>query len=307
MNNKVKGSAALFVARVFSGLNVNAMGYLLPLWIAPMSCVTIRLVFGAVIFWLVSIFSKPESVTLGDKLKLLALGAFGIFGYMSLYALSISYTTPVKFAIFNAMQPLWVMVVSAVLYNKSIEGRKLTGLAIGFAGALLCILSQPFTGKASDTHIGNIFAVLSSVIYSVYLVLSARFVSHIASVTILKYTFTAAAVVALIVSYFTGFDARLFNDGIHYTPLLLLLYVLLFPTVLTYFLIPVGMKYLDSAVVALYGYVTLIVATSVSYIFGLDKFDPMILLSLLLIGVSIYWVGSGEKSKDERAKMKEQR
>ena len=124
---------------------------------------------------------------------------------------------------------------------------------------------------------------------------------------ILKYTFTAAAVVALIVSYFTGFDARLFNDGIHYTPLLLLLYVLLFPTVLTYFLIPVGMKYLDSAVVALYGYVTLIVATSVSYIFGLDKFDPMILLSLLLIGVSIYWVGSGEKSKDERAKMKEQR
>jgi drug/metabolite transporter (DMT)-like permease len=51
------------------------------------------------------------------------------------------------------------------------------------------------------------------------------------------------------------------------------------------------MKYLDSAVVALYGYVTLIVATSVSYIFGLDKFDPMILLSLLLIGVSIYWVG----------------
>ena len=239
MNNKVKGSAALFVARVFSGLNVNAMGYLLPLWIAPMSCVTIRLVFGAVIFWLVSIFSKPESVTLGDKLKLLALGAFGIFGYMSLYALSISYTTPVKFAIFNAMQPLWVMVVSAVLYNKSIEGRKLTGLAIGFAGALLCILSQPLMGKASDTHIGNILAVLSSVIYSVYLVLSARFVSHIASVTILKYTFTAAAVVALIVSYFTGFDARLFNDGIHYTPLLLLLYVLLFPTVLTYFLIPV--------------------------------------------------------------------
>ena len=167
MNNKVKGSAALFVARVFSGLNVNAMGYLLPLWIAPMSCVTIRLVFGAVIFWLVSIFSKPESVTLGDKLKLLALGAFGIFGYMSLYALSISYTTPVKFAIFNAMQPLWVMVVSAVLYNKSIEGRKLTGLAIGFAGALLCILSQPLMGKASDTHIGNILAVLSSVIYSV--------------------------------------------------------------------------------------------------------------------------------------------
>jgi drug/metabolite transporter (DMT)-like permease len=134
-------------------------------------------------------------------------------------------------------------------------------------------------------------------------VLSSRFVSHISSVTLLKYTFTAAAVVSVVVSFFTGFDAPLFENGVHYTPLLLLLYVLLFPTVLTYFLIPIGMKYLDSAVVALYGYVTLIVATSVSYIFGLDKFDPVILFSLLLIGVSIYWVGSG--NKDERAKMKD--
>lgn len=302
MNNKVKGSAALFVARVFSGLNVNAMGYLLPVWIAPMGCVTIRLVFGSAVFWIISIFSKPENITHGDRLKLLALGAFGIFGYMSLYALSISYTTPVNFAIFNAMQPLWVVVVSALFYQKNIEGRKLMGLAVGFAGALLCILSEPFTGRASDAHIGNLLAVLSSVIYSVYLVLSARFVSHIASVTILKYTFTAAAVVALVVSYFTGFDAPIFKEGAHYVPLLVLLFVLVFPTVITYFLIPVGMKYLDSAVVALYGYVTLIVATSVSFLLGMDKFDPVILLSLLLIGASIYWVGSGndaEKMKKE--------
>ena len=297
MNNKVKGSVALFVARVFSGLNVNAMGYLLPVWIAPISCVTVRLVFGAIVFWVVSIFSKPETIPWNDRLKLLALGAFGIFGYMSLYALSISYTTPVNFAIFNAMQPLWVVVVSALLYHESIEGRKLTGLAIGFAGALLCILSEPAAGTASDARLGNVLAILSSIIYSVYLVLSARFVGHLASVAILRYTFTAAAVVALIVSSFIGFDAPLFEDEAHYRPLLVLLYVLVFPTVLTYFLIPIGMKYLDSAVVALYGYVTLIVATGVSLLLGMDKFDPMVIFSLLLIGVSIYWVGVSDKRK----------
>ncbi len=299
MNNKVKGSVALFVARVFSGFNVNAMSYLLPLWIAPLGCVTVRLVFGSIVFWTVSLFAKPEKVALGDILKLMALGAFGVFGYMSLYALSISYTTPVNFAIFNAMQPLWVVVVSAVLYHENIEGRKLTGLAIGFAGALLCILSEPAAGKATDAHLGNILAILSSVIYSVYLVLSAKFVGHIASVIILRYTFTAAAIVALAVTYFTGFDAPIFSGEAHYKPLLVLLYVLLFPTVITYFLVPVGMKYLDSALVALYGYVTLIVATSVSYLLGLDHFDPVILLSILLIGASIYWVGSADKSKSK--------
>lgn len=296
MNNKVKGSAALFVARVFSGLNVNAMSYLLPLWIAPLGCVTVRLVFGAVVFWIVSIFTKPENVSRNDKIRLMALGAFGIFGYMSLYALSISYTMPVNFAIFNAMQPLWVVVVSALLYRESIGGRKLTGLAIGFSGALLCILSEPAAGTASDAHLGNILAVLSSIIYSIYLVLSARLVGHISSVIILRYTFSAAAVVALVVTYFTGFDALLFTGEVHYKPLLVMLYVLLFPTVLTYFLVPVGMRYLDSAVVALYGYVTLIVATTVSFLLGLDKFDPVILLSILLIGASIYWVGTADKN-----------
>ena len=109
--------------------------------------------------------------------------------------------------------------------------------------------------------------------------------------------FVIIAVVALVVTYFTGFDAPVFTDEVHYKPLLVLLYVLVFPTVITYFLIPVGMKYLDSAVVALYGYVTLIVATTVSYLLGMDKFDPVVLFSMLLIGASIYWVGTSEKAK----------
>lgn len=291
MNGYAKGSLALLVARTFSGLNVNAMGYLLPVWIAPLGCVTLRLCFGAVVFWLVSIFGKPENVSRSDKLKLIALGSLGIFGYMSLYALSISYTTPVNFAIFNAMQPLWVVVASALIYHESIGGKKLFGLAVGFSGAMLCILSEPGAGLATNSQLGNMLAIGASVIYSVYLVFSARLVGHLSSVTILRYTFSSAAVVALLAASFLGFEAPMFSGSMHWKPFAVLLFVLLFPTVITYFLIPVGMKYLKSAVVALYGYVTLIVATVVSFIIGMDRFDPVILLSLLLIGVSIYLVG----------------
>lgn len=291
MNGYAKGSLALLVARTFSGLNVNAMGYLLPVWIAPLGCVTLRLCFGAVVFWLVSIFGKPENVSRSDKLKLIALGSLGIFGYMSLYALSISYTTPVNFAIFNAMQPLWVVVASALIYHESIGGKKLFGLAVGFSGAMLCILSEPGAGLATNSQLGNMLAIGASVIYSVYLVFSARLVGHLSSVTILRYTFSSAAAVALLAASFFGFEAPMFSGGLHGKPFALLLFVLLFPTVITYFLIPVGMKYLKSAVVALYGYVTLIVATVVSFIIGMDRFDPVILLSLVLIGVSIYLVG----------------
>lgn len=296
MDVKSKGALALLAARTLSGLNVNAMSYLLPLWIAPLGCVTLRLLFGAVVFWVISIFSKPETVNWKDILMLVALGAVGIFGYMSLYSLSISYTTPVNFAIFNAMQPLWVIVVSAVIYHESISGHKLFGLAMGFAGAMLCILSEPMAGTATRPQLGNMLAVFSSIIYSIYLVLSSKLVKRLSSVTILKYTFSSAAVVALFASWIIGFDAPIFEGGLHVKPLLVLLFILLFPTVITYFLIPIGMKYLDSAVVALFGYVTLIVATGVSLLLGMDKLDPMMLVSLLLIGGSIFWVGVADKS-----------
>lgn len=290
MRGTIKGALALFVARVFSGLNVNALGYLLPVWIAPLACVTLRLTFGAAVFWLVSIFVKPENVRWGDKVKMVLLGAVGIFGYMSLYAISLSYTTPVNFAIFNAMQPLWVVVASAVIYSESINSRKLLGLVVGFVGAMLCILSEPVGGVARNALLGNVLAIFASIIYAIYLVLSARMVGHLASVTILRYTFSSGALVAIVVAMIFGFDAPLFAGGFKPAPFLILLFVLLFPTVLSYLLIPVGLKYLRSTVVALYGYVTLVVATVVSYFTGMDRFDPVILLSLLLIAISIYWV-----------------
>ena len=302
MNGFSKGSLALLFAHTFSGLNVNALGYLLPMWIAPLSCVSLRLAFGAVVFWVVSIFSKPESVHWKDALKLVALGSLGIFGYMSLYALSISFTTPVNFAIFNAMQPLWVVVVSAVVYHESVDSRKLLGLAVGFVGALLCILSEPSEDVASNPLLGNMLAIAASIIYAIYLVFSAKMVGHLSSVTILRYTFTSGAVVAWAVMGFTGFVAPLFSGKLHLLPLLVLAFVLVFPTVVTYFLIPIGLKYLKSTVVALYGYVTLIVAAFFSFLFGMDHFRPIILLSLALIGVSIYLVGVVEGPRDDLVK-----
>lgn len=291
MNNYTKGSLSLFTARVLSGLNVNAMGYLLPLWIAPISSVTLRLVFGAVVFWIVGIFAKPETVTLKDKMKLILLGGAGIFGYMSLYAVSLSHTTPVSFAIFNAMQPLWVVVASAVIFHEGIDARKLMGIAVGFAGAMLCILAEPNRAVADKPLLGNMLSIAASIIYAVYLVFSARMVGHLSRMTILRYTFLSAAVVALLFTWIFGFSAPMFEGGIKTKPLLVLAFVLVFPTVITYFLIPIGLKYLNSTVVAIYGYVTLIVASVVSFITGVDKFEPVILLSLLLIGVSIYFVG----------------
>lgn len=45
MTNKIQeANLAMVVSKTFSGLNVNALRYLLPLWIAPLTGVTFRCV-----------------------------------------------------------------------------------------------------------------------------------------------------------------------------------------------------------------------------------------------------------------------
>ena len=76
MNRQVEANLSMVVSKALGGLNMNALKYLLPLWIAPVTGVTFRLVFGAAAFWLIDIFCKPENSTIRQKWQLFILGGF---------------------------------------------------------------------------------------------------------------------------------------------------------------------------------------------------------------------------------------
>ena len=102
----------------------------------------------------------------------------------------------------------------------------------------------------------------------------------------LKYTFSGAAFSGIIVSLITGFDAPVLSMPFHWLPFAVLMFVLIFPTTLSYMLLPVGLKYLKTTVVAIYGYLILIVATIASLILGQDRFSWTQTFAILFI-----WVG----------------
>ena len=76
------------------------------------------------------------------------------------------------------------------------------------------------------------------------------------------------------------------------------MFVLIFPTTLSYMLLPVGLKYLKTTVVAINGYLILIVATIVSLILGQDRFSWTQTFAILFICVGVYLVEVAE-SKDK--------
>mgnify|MGYP003171287427 CR=1 FL=1 len=295
MNKQVEANLSMVVSKALGGFNMNALKYLLPLWIAPVTGVTFRLVFGAAAFWLIDIFCKPENSTIRQKWQLFMLGALGIYGYMFTYLMGLSKTTP----IFVSLEPIWVFIIAVLFYKEKVTWMKVLGIGMGLGGAILCISTQPSDDLASNAPLGNLMCLVSSLVYAVYLVLSNRLLKGVGNMTMLKYTFLGAAVMAVIVNTIYGFDAPILRMSLFSTPMLVLLFVLVFPTTISYLLLPLGLKYLKTTLVAIYGYLILIVATVTSFILGQDRFSWTQLAAIVLICASVYLVEVAE-SKSEK-------
>ena len=289
MKNKiVEANICMVISKGFSGLNMNALKYLLPFWISPFTGVALRCVFAAVAFWIISFFVPSEHSTGKQKVQIFLLGALGVYGYMCLYLVGLSKTTPVSSSIFSTLQPVWVFLIAVLFYQEKVTWMKVVGILIGLGGALLCISTQQSDDLASDALTGNLLCLGSSVMYAVYLVISNRILKSVGMFTLLKYVFTGAAFSSLIMACFITLP-------IHWLPLCVLLFVLIFPTVISYLLIPVGLKYLNTTIVAIYGYLILIVATIVSLSIGQDRFSWTQLSAMLLICIGVYLVEIAER------------
>ena len=302
-NKKLEANLYMAISKVFSGLNMNALKYLLPLWMSPLTGATIRCTFAAVAFWIIGWFAPPEEKTSRkDKWLLFLLGALGLYGFMFLYLIGLSKTTPVSSSIFTSLQPIWVFLIMIFFYHEKATGSKIVGISIALVGALVCILTQRSDDLASDAFVGNMLCLSSSVVYAIYLVMSKRILSAVGPITMLKYTFSGSAVSGLIVSMITGFDAPVFSLPFHWLPFAVLMFVLIFPTTISYMLLPIGLKYLKTTVVALSGYLILIVATIASLILGQDRFSWTQTFAILFICVGVYLVEVAE-SKDKSTPM----
>lgn len=293
-NKKVEANLSMVVSKTFSGLNMNALKYLLPVWVSPLSGVALRCVFAAVAFWIIGMFVKPETSTRKEKIYLFLLGALGIYGFMFLYLVGLSKTTPVSSSIFTSLQPIWVFVIAVVFFKEKISVLKVAGISLGLGGAILCILAQKSDDLASDALTGNVLCLLSSIAYAIYLVASNRILKSVGMFTVLKYTFAGAAFSSILVSAITGFHAPVFSGPVHWFPLSVLLFVLIFPTVVSYLLVPIGLKYLKTTVVAIYGYLILMVATIVSLLVGQDRFSWAQTIAIGMICISVYLVEVAE-------------
>lgn len=292
----IKGNIFMFVAKTFSGLNQNALRYLLPTWMSPQTGVVLRLGFGTLFFIVYEFFvhKKFPLPSWKDTFLLTGAGLIFVFGYMWALLEGLSYTTPISSSIFISLQPVFVFIICLIIKTEKWTKKKALGMLIGFGGALLCVLTQHSSAVASDPVKGNLFCLLGAFLFSCYLIIEKKYIPKYGSAMVSALTFGGGVLGGIVLVCFTGWDAPVLHQPIFSTPFLVLLFVWFFPTSLSYLLQDFSLKLLSATVVALYSDLILIVSAIASYIIGQDKFSWWQILAILLMLGSVYLVESAE-------------
>ncbi len=259
--------------------------------VSPLVVTDLRIFGAMVMFWIVSLFGKPEHVSPKDLARLFVASLLAIVFNQGSFIFGVSLTSPGDASIITTSMPLWAMVLAAVFLKEPITGKKVMGIAAGACGALLLIIgsSQQSAVSGGGNHIlGDILVLMAQLSYALYLVLFKNFVTRYSLITIMKWMFTYAFICLLPFSY----DDLIATNwlALDIDSILALCYIVMFATFLSYLLIVVGQKSLRPTVAGMYNYVQPVVACIVAIALGLDSFNVVKGIAVVLIFAGVYLV-----------------
>ena len=85
-DKKLEANLSLVVSRIFAGLNMNALKFLLPVWMGALTGVTVRCTFAAIAFWVTGWFVKEAPITRRQRIVTLPVGILQLWFYVLLFA-----------------------------------------------------------------------------------------------------------------------------------------------------------------------------------------------------------------------------
>lgn len=272
--------------------------------VSPLVVTDLRIAGAMILFWIASFFQKPEHVGHKDLARLFGAALLGIVLNQGCFIFGVSLSSPGDASIITTSMPLWAMLLAAVILKEPITGKKVLGIAAGASGALMLIMGSGVHVKnvastGGDYAVwGDLLVLTAQFCYALYIVVYKDFVNKYSLVTIMKWMFTYAFI--CVIPFSAGDLMQTAWGELHGSEIAGLLFIVVCATFLSYMLIVVGQKNLRPTVAGMYNYVQPLVACIVAVIWGLDSFNWIKAVAVVLIFGGVYLV-TASKSRQEVA------
>lgn len=299
MDNKKQITAhlSMLFACVFWGLMAPLGKDAMTHGITGLDMVTFRVIGGAILFWLSSLFVKREEVSRKDLSMLFLAGIFGLVCNQCCYTIGLSITSPVNASIVVTSMPIFTMILAAIILHEPITSKKVLGVFLGCIGAVALILTSASatSDKVGDIR-GDLLCMAAQLSFALYLTLFNRLIKRYSVFTINKWMFTSAFII--IVPFSFHHVASISWNIVPVKTWIETGYVVLFGTYISYILTMIGQKTLRPTVVSAYNYVQPIVSVTVSIILGIGVFKLGQAFSVLFVFAGVWLVNKSKSRAD---------
>ena len=270
-SDQLRGHLSIAAAYTIFGLNVvlckdiaNSQA------VNPFVLFTMRAIGASAIFWLLSLFMPKEKIQKGDLWQIALASFLGLFLTQTTFLVGITMATSIDCAIIGTLGPVFTMIFAFFFVGEPITGKKVGGVAISLAGVLFLIFNSVLSsgGASATTPLGFVMLLLNSLTFSMYLGIFRPLISRYSVVTFMKWAFLFSLLMSLPLSAkgLISTDYAAIPVNVRWE----IAYLIIFATVIAYYLIPYGQKYLRPTLVSMYNYLSPVIATTVSIWTGMD-------------------------------------
>ncbi len=321
MNSKIPLSAhiSMFLACAIWGLMSPVGKDAMTHGLDGITMVSFRVGGGALLFWLVSYFTShpltlntkhstlntkrstlntPHKIPLRDKFMFAVAAVFGLVCNQCCFTIGLSITSPVNASIVTTSMPIFAMILSFLILREPLTLKKVGGVFIGCAGAVILILTSvtAANAKVGDMR-GDLLVLGAQFSYALFLSLFNKFIKKYDIITVNKWMFLWATI---LIWPFTVWHMATAIDWLS-VPMQTWVeagYVVVFGTFFGYILVVNAQKVLRPTVVSIYNYVQPAVAVSVSLLTGIGVFKWSQGLAVILVFVGVWLVTKSKSKRD---------
>ena len=277
MKHKSTGTLLILLAGIFWGSMGLFVRRLEALGFTPVQITAARLRLAALLFCLLLLLREPRGfrIRLRDVPLFLGLGLGSILFFTVCYFTAISIMTLSTAAILLYTSPIWVLLLSVLLFHEKLNAKKLLALALAFGGCVL--VSGP--GGETLAPRALLIGLGAGLGYGLYSILGAVALRRYSPLAVTAWTFLIAGLGSCLLASPGAILARLAAQPGGALPTALLLVLTALVTAVVPFLsYTLGLRSVEPSRAAILATVEPMVAT----LFGVFVFrEPLTALSAL--------------------------
>jgi len=288
---------ALIAVNVLYGINYAVAKTIMPEPILPSGIIFLRSAGALLLFWLSSFFLNSKTkIEKKDWIRLFLCGLFGVMLNQTLFFEGLSRSSPVEAALVMTINPVLVLLISAMLGYEHMKKMKWLGIVLSGGGAAALILQRQEGLIFSESHgFGNLLVLLNAASYAVFLVLVKPLMRKYPPLLVITWVFTFGMPLTAILGIpnLAPSQPALWSASVWWA----LAFVIIGVTFLAYLLNVYALKQVNASVVSAFIYLQPLVAGMIQLIFADFYFSWTLFLGSISIFLGLYLVVYSPKVK----------